>query len=341
MGDGFSKNRSLRSESNCRELAPPCQAHLRASRRRAVMGRARHPFRPPSSSTLTTLVMTPIFLHKWQGIGNDFVILDLISHPVAPDFDFSAAALALCQRRLGVGADGLLSLEPAGNDADLQMRMWNPDGSEDMCGNGLRCVAALAWAQKHVQSPRFSVQTRAGNRDITVLSPHSLRTAMGEPIFEPSQVPIALPQRCDAIDSDAIDIEIRLAATTLRATTLSTGSTHTVVFLENPLSDADFGKWSPLLENHALFPQRTSVMWAVAEGANRFKIRIWERGVGETLACGTGACAVAVAAQMSGRSGKNVAIESRGGVLEVEWTRGEEILLTGSAHPVFEGVWNF
>ncbi|MBW3638044.1 MAG: diaminopimelate epimerase [Armatimonadetes bacterium] len=277
-----------------------------------------------------------IHFHKWQGIGNDFVVLDLISHPLPPDFDFSAAALALCERRLGVGADGLLSLEPAVNDADLQMRMWNPDGSEDMCGNGLRCVAALAWAQEHVRNPQFSVQTRAGNRDITVLGPHSLRAAMGAPIFEPSQVPIALPQR-----SHAIDIEIRLADTTWRATALSTGSTHTVVFLENPLCDADFGKWSPLLENHPLFPQRTSVMWAVAEGAGRFKIRIWERGVGETLACGTGACAVAVAAQVSGRSGKNVAIESRGGVLEVEWTRGEEILLTGSAHPVFQGVWNF
>ncbi len=281
--------------------------------------------------------MTPIFFHKWQGAGNDFVILDLISRPMPPDFNFPAAALALCERRLGVGADGLLSLEPANNGVDFQMRMWNPDGSEDtMCGNGLRCVAALAWAQKHVVNPRFRVQTRAGNRDIAILGPHSIRAAMGEPLFEPSQVPIALPQR-----GDAIDIEIRLSDTSLRATTLSTGSTHTVVFLENPLSDADFQKWSPLLENHPLFPQRTSVMWAVAEGAGRFKIRIWERGAGETLACGTGACAVAVAAQVGGRSAEKVAVESRGGVLEVEWRRGEEIFLTGPAHPVFAGVWNF
>lgn len=280
--------------------------------------------------------MTPLFFHKWQGIGNDFVILDLLSHPLPPDFDFSAAALALCERRLGVGADGLLALEAAANGAELRMRIWNADGSEDeMCGNGLRCVAALAWVQKQVRSPHFSVQTRAGNRDITVFGPHSIRAAMGKPLFEPSQVPIALPQR-----ADAIDIEIRLAETTLHATTLFTGSTHTVIFLKNPLSEADFQTWSPLLENHPLFPQRTSVMWAVAEGANRFKIRIWERGVGETLACGTGACAVAVAAQVSGRSAQKVAVESRGGVLEVEWTRGEEIFLTGPAHPVFEGVWS-
>ncbi|MBW3635536.1 MAG: diaminopimelate epimerase [Armatimonadetes bacterium] len=280
--------------------------------------------------------MIPVFFHKWQGIGNDFVILDLISHPLPPDFDLPAAALALCERRRGVGADGLLSLEPATGGADLQMRMWNPDGSEDtMCGNGLRCVAALAWVKQHVQNPRFAVQTRAGNRQIEVLGPHSIRAAMGEPLFEPSQAPIDLPQR-----GDAIDIEIRVGEATLRATTLSTGSTHTVIFLKNPLSEADFQTLSPLLENHPLFPQRTSVIWAVAEGAERFKIRIWERGVGETLACGTGACAVAVAAQVSGRSEQNVAVESRGGVLKVEWTRGEEIFLTGPAHPVFEGVWN-
>ncbi len=290
--------------------------------------------------------MTRIFWHKLQGAGNDFVVLDLFLHPVRPDFDFPAAAIALCDRHFGVGADGLLTLEPATNANPVRMRMWNPDGSEDMCGNGLRCIAALAWRQKIVENRRFEVQTLAGTRQVEILEGHQIRAAMGEPVFEPSQVPIALPNS----KTDALDIEISALGRTFRASSLSTGSTHTVLFLEAPLSDADFQKFGPLLENHPLFPTRTSVMFAVADGdgdgvgargEKRFEIRIWERGAGETLACGTGACAVAVAAQKTGRARGVIEVESRGGVLQVEWNEGEPIYLTGPARHVFQASGDF
>lgn len=273
--------------------------------------------------------------HKLQGAGNDFVVLDLLDQPQQPSFDFAQAAQFLCDRHFGVGADGLLTLEAATTTDALQMRMWNPDGSEDMCGNGLRCVAALAWRQKHVAQPHFSVQTLAGSRQIEVLGSNSMRAAMGQPIFTPSQVPVVLPSERE----DAVNIEVTVDDEKFLATSLSTGSTHTIIFLERSLSEADFQRLGPRLEHHPLFPTRTSIMWAVPDGPNRFAIRIWERGVGETLACGTGACAVAVAAQVTGRATGTVEVESRGGVLKVDWSPGDEIFLTGPADYVFEGVW--
>jgi diaminopimelate epimerase len=287
----------------------------------------------------TALALTPFYLmkplsfHKLQGAGNDFVVVDAISHSLPSDFDFSRAAITLCDRHFGVGGDGLLSLESSNNGAAVRMRMWNPDGSEDMCGNGLRCVAALAWRQKYVTNPNFSVQTLAGERKIEILRPDFIRSAMGEPVFKPDQIPISRPGF-----ANAIEYEISVDNQILRATSLSTGSTHTVIFLEKPLPEAEFQRLSPLLENHPFFPLRTSVMWAIPDGKSRFQIRIWERGAGETLACGTGACATAVAAQITGRASGPVEIQSRGGVLEVEWTAEQEIFLSGPAKYVFEGV---
>ncbi|PQV62735.1 diaminopimelate epimerase [Abditibacterium utsteinense] len=291
----------------------------------------------PPELHLQSLHFHKLNFHKLQGAGNDFVVLDLFSRPLAPDFDFSAAAVLLCNRHFGAGADGLLTLEPATDRSPLRMRMWNPDGSEDMCGNGLRCVAALAWRQKIIKTPRFEVQTLAGTRQIEILKTDWIRAAMGEPVFEPSQIPIVLP----ATKNEALDIEIPVGGRVFRASSLSTGSTHTVIFLDSPLSEADFQKFGPLLENHPFFPSRTSIMFAVADGENRFKIRIWERGAGETLACGTGACAVAVAAQMVGRARGPIEVESRGGTLKVEWNRGEPIFLTGPARHVFEAESDF
>ncbi len=274
-------------------------------------------------------------VHKLQGAGNDFVVLDLCSHPLPADFDFPRAASALCARHFGLGADGLLTLEPATDGSAARMRMWNPDGSEDMCGNGLRCVAHLAWRQKVVSQPVFQVQTLVGSRRIEILENSLIRAEMGIPVFEPSLVPVAVEGQ------NALDIEIALPNRTFAASSLSTGSTHTVIFLEAPLADADFQNFGPLLEHHPLFPARTSLMFAVSNGPNRFQIRIWERGAGETWACGTGACAVAVAAQMTNRARGAIEIDSKGGVLTVEWTPGEPIFLTGPARTVFEGVGDF
>ncbi|MGI8766349.1 MAG: diaminopimelate epimerase, partial [Gemmatimonadaceae bacterium] len=232
-------------------------------------------------------------------------------------------------------ADGLLSLEPS-DAADLKMQMWNPDGTPNRCGNVLRCVAALAHRLKHVQQTNFRVETIAGIREFELRPDGQIRTAMGQPQLAPALVP--LRAGCSELREGTLQIGDQVFA---NVTALSTGSMHTVIFLDAPLQASEFQRLSPLIENAPLFPARTSVMWAVADGPQRFKIRIWERGAGETLACGTGACAVAVAAQLAGRARGPIEIESRGGTLKVEWSAPNgEIYLTGRATYVFAGQWN-
>ena len=266
-----------------------------------------------------------------HGAGNDFVLLDGISAPISPQLDMARVAQLLCIRHFGIGADGLLSLEPSAV-ADARMRMWNPDGTPDMCGNGLRCVAELAHRLGHIQKIDFAIETIAGVREIQRLPDGRIRAAMGVPQTAPAIVPIETA-------TPLIDSTIEVGGETINhATALSTGSTHTVIFRDAPLGEAEFQTLSPQLENHQLYPARTSIMWAVPDGANKFKIRIWERGAGETLACGTGACAVAVAAQLTNRATGPIIVESRGGALEVEWNQPDgEITLTGRATYVYAG----
>lgn len=269
-----------------------------------------------------------------QAIGNDFVVLDLFQNPLPRDTDYARLAIVLCDRHTGVGGDGLLSLEPATDGNAARMRMWNPDGSEDMCGNGLRCIAALAAQKNYVRDSRFTLQTLAGTRHAEILKDGLVRVSMGQPDFAPQNVPTRG-------DSPLIEGQIELEGRVFSAvTSLSTGSTHTVIFSDQPVTPEDFEFWSPKLEVAPFFPERTSVLWATPEEKNRFRVRIWERGVGETLACGTGACAVAVAAQVTGRAQRElpVQIESKGGVLNIWWEQeSDEIWKTGPAQMVFEG----
>lgn len=268
-----------------------------------------------------------------QGAGNDFVVLDLIAQPVAPDFDFALAAQELCARRFGAGADGLLTLEPSTTRAAVQMRMWNPDGTLDMCGNGLRCVVALAARQNYVQTPDFAVETLVGLREVSIVRPNFVRAAMGIPLWSPAQIPM------DWAEASALDYSIEVGDTTVKnVSSLSTGSTHTVIFRKKPMDEENFQRLSPLLEIHPIFPQRTSIMWAHLVGPNHFRLRIWERGAGETLACGTGACAVAAAAWETGRAQGEITVESKGGILQVEKTGDGEIFLSGPADYVYRGV---
>jgi len=268
-----------------------------------------------------------------HGIGNDFVVLDSIRTPLVDDFDFPNFAQKICDRHFGVGGDGLLLLEHSRDGNEVRMRMWNPDGSEDMCGNGLRCVALLAHQRGYVPAS-FSVQTLAGTREATIVAPNIVRVSMGVPDFLPLHVPI---NRDEPLISGQIELEGHAFA---HVTAVSTGSTHLVIFGEAPVADAIFDEWSPRLEVAPMFPQRTSIMWAHPMGDNTFGVRIWERGAGETLACGTGACAVAVAAISSNRAQGAVHVRSRGGELRIEWDEAtNQIWKTGAAKIVFEGVW--
>lgn len=269
---------------------------------------------------------------KMHGLGNDFVVLDDIAYPLPDDFDFARTAEFLCDRHFGIGGDGLLLIEKL--DGRIAMRMWNPDGSEDMCGNGLRCIAALA-KHRGYAGETFEIATPVGVRQAQIKG-DLVRVSMGEPIFELEAIPFSPPS--DVLTKEgAVEYQLPVGDTVLsHVTTLSTGSTHTVIFGPHP-DEATFQKLSPLIENHAWFPQRTSIMWANIIAQNEIKIRIWERGAGETLACGTGACATAVAAQITGRAASPVKVHSKGGALVIEWQSGQEIWKTGPAQIVFEG----
>lgn len=285
--------------------------------------------------------MSPLHVVKMQGVGNDFVVLDALGQPLPADFDFAAAAIELCQRRWSVGGDGLLLLDAPDEasrkaGATIRMRMWNPDGSEDMCGNGLRCIAALAHRRGYAPLD-FTVQTLAGLRQVSILESGLVRAEMGEPQLERPVIPLDAPSE-NFVSIGALDYTLPVDGRQIsHVSSLSTGSTHTVIFGAHP-SEAEFQRLSPLIENHAWFPERTSVLWANIVGENHLRLRIWERGVGETLACGTGACAAAVAGVLTKDLKDIVRVESKGGVLSVEWRPGQEIFMIGPAQIVCEGT---
>lgn len=266
---------------------------------------------------------------KMHGVGNDFVV---VSEEAVRLFSLPDLARRLCRRRFAIGADGLLVVGRGSRQA-VRMRMFNPDGTEDMCGNGLRCVAKWASLRGLAADTRFAVETIDGDKQVQLLSDGMVRVELGEPRFEPGEVPVV------ATKAPVVDMPVDLPHGTVRVTALSTGSTHGVVFVDSLPDDERFLRDSPMIENHPLFPRRTSVLWTVVESPSRLRMRIWERGAGETLACGTGACAAAVAAQLHGLAGESVDVYSAGGMLHVEWRPGEPISLTGAAELVYEGCY--
>lgn len=264
---------------------------------------------------------------KMQGVGNDFVV---VAEEAVRSIDLSDLARQVCRRRFAVGADGLLVVG-RGTHCAVKMRMFNPDGTEDMCGNGLRCVAKWAVLRGWVDVSDFVVGTIDGDKRVELLPDAMVQVELGEPRFEPAQVPVI----ADA--SPVVDLPVELPHDIVKVTSLSTGSTHSVVIVDSLPDDERFLRDSPSIESHPLFPQRTSVLWTVVESHSRLRMRIWERGAGETLACGTGACAAAIAAQLHGLAGHDVEVRSEGGVLRVQWQPGSPVLLTGAAELVYEG----
>lgn len=268
---------------------------------------------------------------KYQGTGNDFVLLDATD---VGESDWGALATRLCDRHYGVGGDGLLVALPS-DRAALRMRMFNPDGTEDMCGNGLRCVALHAF-ESGLAPEEIVVETLAGLRQVRILRHDpgcaEVRAEMGQGRTRPDAVPIRVS------GSSAVGIELPVGAERVRITAVSTGSTHAVIFGPEP-EEKRFQRLSRQLENHEMFPERTSVLWATIESSSRARVRIWERGVGETLACGTGACAVAVAGRLEGKLDNTVTVASRGGELRVEVDGRLNVHLTGEARRVFRGTW--
>jgi len=269
---------------------------------------------------------------KMQAVGNDFV---LVNESDTADDDWPRLSMALCNRRFGVGGDGLLVVGES-DVADARMRMFNPDGTEDMCGNGLRCVIHHAPAAAGRLPAAGTIETLAGVRGFRVNPDGTITTDMGIPHFAPADLPMTAPGR-----ARVLDFPLPLDADFLCVSVVSTGTTHTVVFVDELPNDERFLRLSPRIENHPLFPERTSVLWTKVEPPNALRLRIWERGVGETLGCGTGACAAAVLARVQGKINGfgPVAVASKGGTLHVDWAGGtnDPISLTGRAHVVYAG----
>jgi len=272
---------------------------------------------------------------KMHGLGNDYIVIDNRSGALNED-ELPNLALKLCNRRLGIGADGLLLIYPS-QKADVKMRILNADGSEaEMCGNGIRCLAKYCFESGIVRKNSLLVETLAGVKTLDVkvedATVKSVRVNMGSPSFEAEEIPMKW-------NGTLIDKPIKAGGTTVRATALSMGNPHCVVFVEN-VEGYPVETIGPILENHELFPKRTNVEFVQTVSRNKLKVRVWERGVGETLACGTGACASVVAAKILGKVNEKVTVELLGGELTVEYRSGGAVFMEGPADKVFEGVIN-
>jgi diaminopimelate epimerase len=273
---------------------------------------------------------------KYQGTGNDFVmVVDLDdARPLEADL-----VAALCDRRQGVGADGVIRLVRAEQpDASFVMDYRNADGSvAEMCGNGARCVGKLVHDLGLSEEREFGIQTRGGVRRLRLHHEdgevHRVTVEMGVPGFTKASIPMRGPA-WETFLGEPFDVG---GGMTLKASAVSMGNPHLVLFVEDDPDRFHVGHIGPALERHELFPEGTNVEFAhvLDDG---IKARVWERGSGETMACGSGACAVAVAANEAGLVPPRTVVRFPGGALEVERLEGGEVLLTGEAQRVFEGV---
>jgi diaminopimelate epimerase len=279
---------------------------------------------------------------KLQSAGNDFVLVE----GKGITRDWQQLAKTICKRHFGVGGDGLLVLLPS-TKVDITMRLFNANGSEaEACGNGLRCLVKYAIDNNLVDSNKeeISVETMAGIRKACILEKRDntsvIQAGMGKPELEAARVPVvARPQKGRMVDIMLTDYPLSLEGEELRLSFLAMGNPHAVCFQQQPVEDFPLLRLGPLVENNQMFLKRINFEVARIIDRRRIDARVWERGVGETLACGSGACAVAVAAQLLGFSDNPVSIRLLGGTLEVDWDREGEVLLSGVAESVFSGEW--
>jgi diaminopimelate epimerase len=268
---------------------------------------------------------------KMHGLGNDYVVIDNRDEKIG-DADASALALKLCKRRFSVGADGVLFVSNP-TVADVKMRIFNADGSEaEMCGNGIRCFAKYCYENRIALKSELVVETLAGNKRtwLTVENGlvQSVMVDMGVPVLERSEIPM-LGQ------GTFVNAVLQVDGEAYKATCLSVGNPHCVIFVD-AVDDFPVHHVGSKIENHSFFPKRTNVEFAQVLSENEVKVRVWERGCGETLACGTGACATVVAGNLLKKLGGKVRVHLLGGDLTVEYA--ERLLLNGPAEKVFEGT---
>ncbi len=266
---------------------------------------------------------------KMHGTGNDFIVIDCRSFDLTDPAGF---AVRYCHRRFGIGADQLLLLYPS-DVADFKMRICNADGSEvEMCGNGIRCFAKYIW-DRHISAKQtLEVETLAGIIK-TERSGNDVKVDMGEPIFDPQKIPVNIQS-----PAPVVDYPLNIGGREFRLTFVSMGNPHAVIFIDEDVSKFPIETFGPQIENHLLFPRRTNVEFVNVADRNKLIMRVWERGSGETLACGTGATATAIAAMIKGLAEKHVTVSLSGGNLSIKWAPNNHAYMTGPAVEVFEGV---
>jgi len=274
--------------------------------------------------------MTSLEFTKMHGAGNDFVVLDGIRDELPP---IAPLAARLCDRHFGIGADQLLVARP-GSSAEFRMEIYNADGSQvEMCANGIRCFFKYLRDRGHTDRDEIGVETLAGVVRPRWAGPNRVRVQMGRPVLEPAKIPTTLGNGSGPVLGAALDV----AGERLRVTCVSMGNPHAVIFVADPDAVA-VDRLGPLLEHHPAFPNRVNVEFAAPLDRRRIRQRTWERGTGETLACGSGACAVAVASILEGRVEREVAIQLRGGELWIAWPSNDApVIMTGPAEEVFTG----
>ena len=272
---------------------------------------------------------------KMQGLGNDYVYVNCLKEKIA---DPPELAQKISDRHFGVGSDGLIMINPS-DKADFEMEMYNADGSRaEMCGNGIRCVAKYVYDYGLTDKTYISVETLAGIKylDLTVENGKVslVKVDMGQPILEPEKIPVA------SKGSRVVDEPLLVDGKEYRMTCVSMGNPHSVIFVDEDVKNLPLEKIGPSFENHICFPKRVNTEFVRVIDRHTAEMRVWERGSGETLACGTGTCAVAVACVLNGLTEDAITVHLLGGDLYIEWDREKNtVYMTGPAEAVFDGEW--
>ena len=273
---------------------------------------------------------------KMHGAGNDYVYIDCFKEQVNnPD----TLAVQVSERHKGIGSDGLVLIMPS-DKADFRMRMFNSDGSEaQMCGNASRCVGKYVYDNQLTTKTEISLETKAGVKHLQLFPKNgkiqSVRVNMGEPILKPAAIPVN--SNLETVVNQAVDFKPEI----YNITCVSMGNPHTIIYKDN-IDSLDIEKTGKKIEHFSLFPELTNVEFVEITSPNHAKVRVWERGTGETQACGTGACAVLVAGVLNGLMERTSTISLPGGDLQIEWNPYDNcVYMTGEAVTVFEGVLNF
>lgn len=283
--------------------------------------------------------MIKIEFSKLNGQGNDFILVDATVKKISLS---KAQIIEMCNRNFGIGADGIILVKKS-NTSDLKMKLFNMDGSiAEMSGNGIRCMARFAYDKKLIRIKKLSIETLAGIKEIFLETENkkvgNINVNMGIPEFSPEKIPVKVKNK-----DEVFNHKIVIGSKKFFINCVSMGNPHCVIFLEDSESLKDFpvNKWGPLIENHSIFPNKTNVEFVRIKNSRELDMRVWERGVGETLACGTGTCAAAVCAfKLKKINGNRTDVKLPGGKLNVFWgTCDLNVYLKGEVNYKFDGIY--